>query len=108
MLHGFENPGVLTATDDESKLRQQPTFDAGYVYTFLEQLGRRDIDRGFLDDASRAPEVLEAYRRVPNSFVMLQTEIDRTRLTPLLTPRDTLVARFSRQPYPSEIWWLRE
>lgn len=107
-LHGFRGPGELTASDDESKLRQQPTLDAGYVYVFLEQLQRRDIERGFLEDASRVPHVLEAYRHVPNSFLFLQTAIDRDRLTPLLTPRDTLVARFARPPYPSEIWWLRQ
>jgi hypothetical protein len=107
-LHGFDNPGVLTAVDDERKLREQPTFDAGYVYTFLEQLGRHDIDRAYLTDITTTPAVFEAYRAVPNSFVLLQTSLDRESLGPLLRQRDTLVARFDKPPYPSEIWMLRQ
>jgi hypothetical protein len=114
-LHGIENMGDLTSKDDETKLREQYTFEAGFVYYVLEVLGRRDIQHAYLANPALLPRVLGAMRVEKNAYLFLQSELDLKLFhgadagqPPLLGANDTLVAQFARGPYPSEIWMLRE
>ena len=111
-LHGIEELTALTSSSDETKLREQYTFAGGYVYYYLEQMGRRDIAHAYLEDSGLVPHILAAMRGEPNTYVFLQSALDlslfhgNTSHPPLLVPNDSLVARFNRGPYPCEIWKL--
>ncbi len=112
-LYGIDGPGALTSKDDETKLTEQYTFDAGFVFDALTVLGRPDFQRTFLADSLMLPRILNAMRHEPNSYVFLQTKLDLNLFhgsdgrKPLLSSRDSLVARFSRGPYPCEVWMMR-
>ncbi len=112
-LYGIEGPGVLTPKDDEIKLVEQYTFDAGFLFDGLAVLGRTDFCRTYLADSLLLTRVLNAMRTEPHSYVLLQSKLDVDRFhgkdgrEPLLSIQDSLVAHFSRGPYPCEIWLLR-
>jgi hypothetical protein len=109
-LHGIEHQNLLTPKDDSTKLRAQYTFDGGFVYHVLEVLGRRDIQHAYLADSGLLPRVLTAMRETPNAYLFLQSGLDLDLFhghPSLITNRDSLVAKFDKGPYPSEIWLLR-
>lgn len=112
-LYGFDGPGALTGKDDETKLAEQSTFAGGFAFDALAVLGRSDFQRTFLADSAMLPRVLQAMRSEPNSYVLLQTKLDLDRFhgskeyTPLIAQHDSLVAQFSKGPYPSEVWMLK-
>lgn len=109
-LHGIEHQNLLTPKDDSTKLRAQYTFDGGFVYHVLEVLGRRDIQHAYLADSAMLPQVLSAMRETPNAYLFLQSGLDLDLFhgdPSLVTGRDSLVAAFSRGPYPAEIWLMR-
>ncbi len=113
-LYGIDGPGALTPKPDEIKLADQYTFDGGFVFDALTDLGRHDFQRTYLSDSTLLPLVLNAMRGHANSYVLLQSQLDIDyfhgigRAYPMLTGRDTLVAHFARGPYPAEIWELRK
>jgi hypothetical protein len=113
-LYGIDGAGALTPKPDEVKLADQYTFDGGFVFDALTVLGRPDFRRTYLSDSTMLPRVLDAMRSQPNSYVLLQSQLDidyfhgMSEHPPLLSKRDTMVAHFSRGPYPSEIWNLRK
>ncbi len=113
-LHGIERLDLVTSKDDETKVREQYTFDGGFVYYVFEVLGRRDIRHAYLADPELLPRVLTAMRAQPNSYLFLQSALDLQLFhgssvrQPLIGMRDTLVARFGRGPYPCEVWMMRE
>jgi hypothetical protein len=112
-LYGIDGPGALTSKNDETKLAEQPTFAGGFVFDALAVLGRNDFQRTFLTDSILLPRVLDAMRREPHDYILLQTKLDLDLFhgadgrKPLLFSSDSLVARFSYGPYPCEIWLLR-
>jgi hypothetical protein len=112
-LHGIDGPGDLTSKSDETKLLEQYTFAGGFVYDALAVLGRNDLQRTFLADSNILPRVLDAMRGEPNSYIFLQSKPDLDlfhgvgRDQPLLIQSDSLTAKFTRGPYPCEIWMLR-
>jgi len=111
-IHGI-SAGSVTSLSDSAKLGAQYTFDGGYVYEALEVLGRRDIRHAYLADSLMLPEILKAMREEPNSFLLLQSQLDLDLFhgihhTPLINERDSLMARFERGPYPAELWLLRK
>ncbi|HWF45336.1 MAG TPA: hypothetical protein VG537_11900, partial [Candidatus Kapabacteria bacterium] len=112
-LHGIDELQSLTASSDETKLHEQYTFAGGFVYYYLDQVGRQDIQHAYLEDYEIAPRVLEAMRKEPNAYLFLQSASDLTRFhgdashPALLVPSDSLVARFNRGPYPCEIWKMK-
>jgi hypothetical protein len=112
-LYGIDGPGALTPKPDETKLAEQYTFDGGFVFDALAVHGRRDFRRTYLADSILLPRVLDGMRSDPNSYVLLQSQLDidyfhgRSGHPPLLSSRDTMTAHFARGPYPCEIWELR-
>jgi hypothetical protein len=112
-LYGIDGPGALTSKNDETKLADQPTFAGGFVFDALAVLGRNDFQRTFLTDSVLLPRVLEAMRREPHDYILLQTKLDLDLFhgsdgrKPLIYSSDSLVAQFSHGPYPCEIWLLR-
>ncbi len=118
-LFGIKGHGELTSKDDETKLAEQPTFPGGFVFDALAVLGRTDFQRTFLADSTMLPRVLNAMRSEPCSYLLLQSKLDfdlfhgtsslheSSNRLPLLSKRDSLIARFSLEPYPCEIWMLR-
>ncbi|HET6401083.1 MAG TPA: hypothetical protein VFH95_06745 [Candidatus Kapabacteria bacterium] len=113
-LYGIDGAGALTPKPDETKLADQYTFDAGFVFDALTVLGRPDFRRTYLSDSIVLTRVLEAMRNRPHSYVLLQSQLDIDYFhgipgnSPLLFNRDTLAAHFTRGPYPCEIWELRK
>ncbi len=111
-LYGIDGPGAITSKDDETKLAEQPTFAGGFVFDALAVFGRKDIPRTFLDDSVLLPRVLNGMRERPHSYILLQSKLDFDLFhgvdghEPLLSKQDSLVARFSRGPYPCEVWML--
>ena len=112
-LYGIDGPGAITSKDDETKLAEQPTFAGGFVFDALAVLGRADFPRTFLTDSVLLPRVLDGMRERPHSYILLQSKLDFDLFhgldgrEPLVSKQDSLVARFSRGPYPCEIWMLR-
>jgi hypothetical protein len=112
-LYGIDGSGAITAKDDETKLAEQPTFAGGFVFDALAVLGRTDFRRTFLTDSVLLPRVLNAMRGEPDSYILLQSKLDFDLFhglddhNPLVSMHDSLVAQFSRGPYPCEIWMLR-
>ena len=112
-LHGIEELTSLTSSSDETKLRDQYTFSGGFVYYYLDQIGRRDIVHAYLEDSEIAPLVLAAMRRESHSYLFLQSAPDLLLFhgdashPPLLASSDLLVASFNRGQYPCEIWMIK-
>lgn len=112
-LYGIDGSGAITAKDDEAKLAEQPTFAGGFVFDALAVLGRTDFRRTFLTDSVLLPRILNAMRGEPHSYILLQSKLDFDLFhglvghKPLVSANDSLVAQFSREPYPCEIWMLR-
>jgi hypothetical protein len=112
-LHGIAGNGELTSKSDQTKLSEQYTFAGGFVYDALAVLGRNDLRRTYLADSNILPRVLDAMRGEPNSYIFLQSKPDLDlfhgvgRDQPLLIQSDSLTAKFTRGPYPCEIWMLR-
>jgi len=113
-LHGIDGPGALTSQDDETKLRAQYTFDGGFFYDALAVCGRTDFRKTYLTDSTMIERVLDGMRNEPNSYLLLQSELDLRLFhgagdkSTLAGKNDTLVVRFARGPYPTEIWHLRQ
>jgi len=113
-LYGIDGSGALTPKTDEVKLADQYTFDGGFVFDALAVLDRPDFRRTYLTDSTLLPLVLDGMRGQPNSYVLLQSRLDIdyfhgiTGNSPLLSGEDTMVAQFTRGPYPAEVWQLRK
>ncbi len=112
-LYGIAGHGALTGKDDETKLAEQPTFPGGFVFDALAVLGRSDFPRTYLTDSIMLPRILDGMRREPNSYILLQSKLDIDRFhgsagrDPLLSAQDSMIARFSHGPYPTEVWMMR-
>ncbi len=113
-LYGKDHLASITAMDDSTKLREQYTFDGGFVYHVFEILGRWDIRHAYLEDTVMVPRVLDAMRDDPNAYLFLQSDLDRRffhGITPshpnLLGAHDSLIGQFNRGSYPCEIWLMR-
>lgn len=112
-LYGIGSPDDLTSKDDETKLRSQYTFVQGYVRIYLEDLGRKDLHVGYLEDSAFVSRVLDSMRSEGNGYLFLQSDLDLKRFhgqdgkPGLLNTKDTLVQQFAKGPYPAEIWELR-
>ncbi|HEY3874692.1 MAG TPA: hypothetical protein VGM92_04395 [Candidatus Kapabacteria bacterium] len=111
-LYGIDGPYAITGKDNETKLADQYTFAGGFVFDALKALGRSDFQRTFLTDSLLLPRVIDAMRTEPNSYILLQSKLDidlfhGTRNSSLLLPSDSICVRFSRGPYPCEIWKLQ-
>ncbi len=113
-LYGIDGAGALTPKPDETKLADQYTFDGGFVFDALTVLDRPDFRRTYLSNSKMLTRVLEAMRFRPNSYILLQSQLDIDYFhgiggnPPMLSDGDTMVAQFSRGPYPSEVWELRK
>jgi hypothetical protein len=113
-LYGLGKADEMTSKDDEYKLYAQYTFLQGYTRSYLHALKRYDISLGFLEDSILLSRVLDSCRSAGGYYLFLQTGLDNDRFhdkingKAQLSDRDTLLARFSKGPYPSEVWKLGE
>jgi hypothetical protein len=111
-LYGLGLADEMTSKDDEYKLYAQYTFLQGYVRSYFHALNRYDLFLGYLEDSVKLSRILDSCRSGGNYYLFLQTGLDADRFHGLinnikqLTPHDTMLARFSQGPFPSEIWKL--
>ncbi|MEP7235637.1 MAG: hypothetical protein ABI778_10100, partial [Ignavibacteriota bacterium] len=112
-LYGLGAADEMTSKDDRYKLYAQYTFLQGYIRSYFRALGRNDIALGYLEDSTMLSQVLDSCRSQGNYYLFLQTGLDADRFhsminnsTPLCA-RDSLVAKFTKGPYPAEVWILR-
>ncbi|HET6513069.1 MAG TPA: hypothetical protein VFH43_12815 [Candidatus Kapabacteria bacterium] len=113
-LHGIKSGDDLTSKDDATKLAQQYTFNQGYNYVYFNLLNRRDILVSYLEDSTIAMRALDSLRASRRGYLFIQTAADSALFYGLSIPnqflkyRDTLIKKFDKGPYPSEIWYLRQ
>lgn len=112
-LHGIASADDLTSKNDSTKIFQQYTFLQGYNRVYLKLLGRADLQLAYLEDSLLAMRALDSLRSQGNGYLFLQTPLDSVLFygnampNQFLKIRDTLLAKFDRGPYPSEVWLLR-
>jgi hypothetical protein len=106
-LHGIDRPEDISAESDSAKIEKQYTFYEGFVFLFLSVLNRSDIQPVYLDDPLVATTVLDSLRTLPNTYLLLQTALDRERFYSdgLWRDSDSLISRIG-QKYLCEIWKL--
>jgi hypothetical protein len=113
-LYGIGEADEMTSKADEYKLYAQYTFLLGYVRSYFHALKREDIAIGYLIDSTKLSLVLDSARSQGNNFLFLQTGLDADRFHGLIAGKnqlhvdDSLLAKFSNGPFPSEIWELRK
>jgi len=111
-FYGISNADEMTSKDDEYKLYAQYTFLQGYVRSYFHALNRGDMYLGFLEDSVKLSQILDSCRASGNYYLFLQTGLDADRFHGLiygkkqLSDRDSLLAKFSKGPFPSEVWKL--
>ncbi|MFI5262989.1 MAG: hypothetical protein ACHQM6_00580 [Candidatus Kapaibacterium sp.] len=109
-LYGLGSADEMTAKDDEYKLYAQYTFLQGYTRSYFRALNRPDISLGFLEDTVMISRVLDSCRNLGRYYLFLQTGLDRDRFhgsingKKQLRENDSLLALFSKGPFPSEVW----
>ena len=112
-LYGFGSADDMTSKEDEYKLYAQYTFLQGYIRSYFRALGRSDISLQYLEDSLSLEQILVTSRERRNTFLFLQTGLDVDRFHQKLSGvrsisnSDSLLSRFTKGPYPSEIWKLR-
>ncbi len=114
-LYGIGSADNLTSMEDEYKLYAQYTFLQGFVFSYLDVLGRNDVRLAYLEDSVMLPRVLDSCRSVGGHYLFLQTNLDVDRFhrsidhRTILNKRDSLLATFSTDGNKggSELWLLR-
>ncbi len=115
-LYGIGSADDLTSKEDEYKLYAQYTFLQGFIFSYLDVLGRNDIRLGYLEDSVVLSRVLDSCRSVGGHYLFLQTALDVDRFhgsinhRTALGKRDSLLVRFSQDNHSaiaSELWLLR-
>jgi len=114
-LYGLGLADEMTSKDDKYKLYAQYTFIQGYVKSYYRALDRPDITLGYLEDSVKLSRVLDSCRRSGgNYYLFLQTGLDADRFHGLINNKkhlmehDSMLGRFSKGPFPSEVWKLRK
>ena len=113
-LYGLGRADDMTTKPDEYKLYAQYTFLEGYIRSYFHALGRNDLSLGYLIDSSQLSRVLDSCRSSGTYYLFLQTGLDAERFHGMIDGKhplkasDSLIARFAKGPYPSEIWELRK
>lgn len=111
-LYGLGSADDLTSKEDEYKSFVQYTFIQGYIRSYLHALDRYDVGLSYITDSVLLSRVLDSCRSAGTYYVFLQTGMDVARFhgsingIKQLKSTDTLVARFAKGPYPSEVWKL--
>jgi hypothetical protein len=111
-LYGIGEADDMTSKDDEYKLYAQYTFLLGYVRSYFQALHREDIGVAYLIDSVKLSRILDSCRSEGNYYLFLQTGLDGDRFHGIingkkqLTPHDSLLVRYNRGPFPSEVWKL--
>lgn len=109
-LYGIGEADEMTAKDDDYKLYAQYTFLLGYVRSYFRALRREDIGIAYLVDSTKLSRVLDSSRAQNKYYLFLQTGLDADRFHGLingkktLTDDDSLLVKFNKGPFPSEIW----
>lgn len=115
-LYGIGSADDLTSKEDEYKLYAQYTFLQGFVFSYLDVLGRNDVRLAYLEDSVMLSRVLDSCRSVGGHYLFLQTNLDVDRFhgsinhRTILNKRDSLLATFSEdhnKGIGSELWLLR-
>jgi hypothetical protein len=112
-LYGIERADDLTSQEDEVKLYGQYTFLQGYVRSYFKNLGRFDLKVAYLEDSTTLESVLDSFRENKDSYLFLQTGLDRDRFHSMINGKHQLAAsdlmakRFERGKYPCEVWQIR-
>jgi hypothetical protein len=113
-LYGLSGADEMTSKEDEYKLYAQYTFLQGYTRSYFRALGRTDMALGFLEDSIMISRVLDSCRSIGNYYLFLQTGLDGDRFHGSINGRkqlrsnDSLLANFTKGPFPSEVWKLRK
>ncbi len=111
-LYGIGEADEMTSKDDEYKLYAQYTFLLGYVRSYFRALRREDIAIAYLVDSTKLSRVLDSSRSQNNYYLFLQTGLDADRFHGLinekkpLSDNDSLLVKFNKGTFPSEIWKL--
>ncbi len=113
-LYGLGGADEMTSKDDEYKLYAQYTFLQGYIRSYFRALHREDISLGYLEDSLKLSKVLNSVRSQDNYFLFLQTGLDVDRFHGIingndqLSSHDSLLSKFTKGSFPSEIWELKK
>jgi hypothetical protein len=108
-LYGENKAYDLTSKADEEKLNSQYTFIQGYVRSYFYNLGRFDLGVAYLEDSIMLHTLLDSFRSSPNTFLFLQTELDKEKFygeingKHPLTIADSLLIRFEKNGFSSEV-----
>jgi hypothetical protein len=109
-LYGTANENDLTGLDDETKAFAQYTFLQGFVRVYFRQLNRPDLRLGYLEDSTMVSRVLSAVRSEGKTYLFLQSGRDWQRFhsgingIPMLSFSDSMLVRFNKGAYASEVW----
>jgi hypothetical protein len=113
-LYGLGGEDEMTAKDDQYKLYAQYTFLQGYTRSYFRALNRDDLALGYLEDSLKLSRILDSCRNQSKYYLFLQTGLDVDRFHSQINgikpfkSRDSLLAKFSNGPFPSEIWEIRK
>ncbi len=110
-LYGYGRSDDLSQADDATKIGSQYVFHGGYVFIYLNLLGRPDIASYPLEDSLSLQLQLDSLRN-KRAYLFLQSELDHrkfeTQGATLLTSKDSLLKAFTKGGFHSEIWQLRK